>query len=206
MFFAHLWKGRICLLLIITVKAQGQSSAELSVCIDLSSSSLHPCECESLQVALPLHEKVTKRSLLEVRSGTVPYRSSLRYNSMVHDVSHGYKSKHLSIHAWKAARSVSTRSWARPPGALILLRAHRTASFETSQDGVNISEHISNALPQSKEFCVLFALYGLVSYPGSLTLTSSGRYEIHWLNFILKVVAAILAAWLAKFLTSLLAC
>jgi len=26
-----------------------------------------------------------------------------------------------------------------------------------------------------------------------------------WLNFILKVVAAILAAWLAKFLTSLLA-
>ena len=50
-----------------------------------------------------------------------------------------------------------------------------------------------------------FALYGLVSYSGSLTLTSSGRYKIHWLNFILKVVAAILAAWLAKFLTSLLA-
>src|SRR4029434_7193083 len=56
---------------------------------------------------------------------------------------------------------------------------------------------------QVKEFCVLFALYGLVSYPGSLTLTSSGRYEIHWLNFILKVVAAILAAWLRL---SLLAC
>src|SRR4029434_6919740 len=103
-------------------------------------------------------------------------------------------------------RDLSARSWARPPGALILLRAHRTASFETSQDGVNISEHISNALPQSKEFCVLFALYGLVCYPRSLTLTSSGRYEIRWLNLILKVVAAILAAWLAKSLTSLLAC
>ena len=53
---------------------------------------------------------------------------------------------------------------------------------------------------------MLFALYGLVSYLGSLTLTSSGRYKINWLNFILKVVAAILAAWLAKSLTSLLAC
>src|SRR4029434_11027949 len=85
------------------------------------------------------------------------------------------------------------------------LHADRTASFETSQDGVNISEHISRALPQSKEFCVLLALYGLVSYLGSLTLNSSGHYKIRWLNLILNVVAAILAAWLAKFLTSLLA-
>src|SRR4029434_6393100 len=38
----------------------------------------------------------------------------------------GYKSKHLSIHALKAARSVSARSWARPSGALILLRTHRS--------------------------------------------------------------------------------
>ena len=30
----------------------------------------------------------------------------------------GYKSKHLSIHAWKAARSVSARSWPRLPGVL----------------------------------------------------------------------------------------
>ena len=29
----------------------------------------------------------------------VPYRSSLRYNSVVHDTSHEPKSKHLSIHA-----------------------------------------------------------------------------------------------------------
>src|SRR4029434_11191927 len=62
-----------------------------------------------------------------------------------------------------------------------------------------------STLPSQRVLCA-FALYGLVSYSGSLTLTSSGRYEIHWLNFILKVVAAILAAWLAKSLTSLLAC
>src|SRR4029434_8807972 len=78
--------------------------------------------------------------------------------------------------------------------------------LKTSQDEVHISEYILNTKPQSKELCVLSALYGLVSYLGSLTLTSSGRYEILWLNFILKVVAAILTAWLAKFLTSLLAC
>ena len=47
---------------------------------------------------------------------------------------------------------------------------------------------------QVKEFCVLFALYGLMSYSGSLTLTSSGRCKIRWLNLILEVVAAILAA------------
>ena len=58
---------------------------------------------------------------------SVPWAGT-RHNSMVHDVSHGYKTKHLSIHAWKAARSVSARSWARPSGAFILLHAHRTAS------------------------------------------------------------------------------
>src|SRR4029434_5057149 len=61
----------------------------------------------------------------------------------------GYKSKHFSIHALKAARSVTARSWARlRRSTIISLRALRSASFETSQDGVNISEHISNALPQ----------------------------------------------------------
>ena len=60
-------------------------------------------------------------SSLSSRLRWVPYRSSLRYNIMVHDVSHGNKTKHLSIHAWKAARSVCARSWARPSGALILL-------------------------------------------------------------------------------------
>src|SRR4029434_10432562 len=49
--------------------------------------------------------------------------------------------------------------------------------LKTSQDEVHISEHILNAKPQSKEFCVLSALYGLVSYLGSLALTSSGRYK-----------------------------
>src|SRR4029434_6343519 len=85
--------------------------------------------------------------------------------------------------------------------------AHQiSSSFETSQDGVHISEHISTLKPQSKEFCVLSALYGLVSYLGSLTLNSSGHYKIRWLNLILKVVAAILAAWLAKFLPVSAAC
>src|SRR4029434_3741867 len=65
-------------------------------------------------------------------------------------------------------RDLSARALLAPPSrsSIIPLRALRSSSFETSQDGVNISEHISNALPQSKEFCVLFALYGLVSYPG----------------------------------------
>src|SRR4029434_44078 len=70
------------------------------------------------------------------------------------------------------------------------------------------SEHLRAYLKRSttvKRVLCAFALYGLVSYPGSLTLTSSGRYAIHWLNFMLKVVAAILANKLAKFLTSLLA-
>src|SRR4029434_5186887 len=52
---------------------------------------------------------------------------------------------------------------------------------------------------QVKEFCVLFALYGLVSYSGSLTLTSSGRCKIRWLNLILEVGAPILAPQRAKF-------
>src|SRR4029434_11020731 len=126
---------------------------------------------------------------------------------MVHDVSHGVQIEAF-IYSRLKGRKICQRALLGPPlrSTIILLRSLRSASFETSKDGVNISKHISNALPQSKEFCVLFALYGLVSYPGSLTLTSSGRYEIHWLNFILKVVAAILAAWLAKSLTSLLAC
>src|SRR4029434_5891029 len=112
------------------------------------------------------------------------------------------------IYSRLKGREICQRALLAPPARspIILLRALRSASFETSQDGVNIYEHISDALPQSKELCVLFALYGSVSYLGSLTLTSSWRYKIHWLNFILKVVAAILAAWLAKFLTSLLAC
>ena len=126
---------------------------------------------------------------------------------MVHDVSHGVQIEAF-IYSRLKGREICQRALLAPPArsTIISLRALRSASFETSQDGVNISEHISNALPQSKEFCVLFALYGLVSYLGSLTLTSSGRYKIRWLNLILKVVAAILAAWLAKFLTSLLAC
>src|SRR4029434_7946253 len=57
-------------------------------------------------------------------------------------------------------RFVCAYSWPAPlRRTIVLLRTLRSASFETSQDGVNISEHISNALPQSKEFCVLFALY-----------------------------------------------
>src|SRR4029434_9562166 len=108
------------------------------------------------------------------------------------------------IYSRLKGREICQRALLGPPirSPIILLRALRSASFETSQDGVNISEHISNALPQSKEFCVLFALYRLVSYLGSLTLTSSGRHEIHWLNFILKVVAAILAALPGKCVSS----
>src|SRR4029434_3036695 len=119
---------------------------------------------------------------------------------MVHDVSHGVQIEAF-IYSRLKGREICQRALLAPPASSmsLLLRALRSASFETSQDGLNISEHISNALPQSKEFCVLFALYGLVSYLGSLTLTSSGRYKIRWLNIILKVVAAILAAWLAKF-------
>ena len=126
---------------------------------------------------------------------------------MVHDVK-SWVQNEAFIYSRLKGREICQRALLGPPprSPIILLRALRSASFETSQDEVNISEHISNALPQSKEFCVLFALYGLVSYPGSLTLTSSGCYKIHWLNFILKVVAAILAAWLAKSLTRLLAC
>src|SRR4029434_8674289 len=67
------------------------------------------------------------------------------------------------------------------------------------------SECILYATKSQRVLCA-FALYGLVSYPGSLTLTSSGRCKIRWLNLILEVVAAILAAWLAESLTSLLAC
>ena len=98
---------------------------------------------------------------------------------MVHDVSHGVQIEAF-IYSRLKGREICQRTLLGPPlrSPIILLRALRTASFETSQDGVNISEHISNALPQSKEFCVLFALYGLVSYLGSLTLTSSGRYKI----------------------------
>src|SRR4029434_7985444 len=125
---------------------------------------------------------------------------------MVHDVSHGVQIEAF-IYSRLKGREICQCALLSPPLRSPYLRLRiRSASFETLQDGVNISEHISNALPQSKEFCVLFALYGLVSYLGSFTLTSSGRYKIHWLNFILKVVAAILAAWLAKSLTSLLAC
>ena len=55
------------------------------------------------------------------------------------------------------------------------------------------SECILYATKSQRVLCA-FALYGLVSYPGSLTLTSSGRCKIRWLNLILEVVAAILAA------------
>ena len=67
----------------------------------------------------------------------VPYRSSLRYNSMVHDTSHEPKSKHLSIHAWKAARSVSAHSWARPLRSLYL--GLRTRSLSWNENWARIS-------------------------------------------------------------------
>ena len=60
------------------------------------------------------------------------------------------------------------------------------------QVGLGMSRH-----QYVQVFCqtqVATLLYGLVSYPGSLTLTSSGRCKIRWLNLILEVVAAILAA------------
>src|SRR4029434_9141644 len=126
---------------------------------------------------------------------------------MVHDVSHRVQIEAF-IYSRLKGRGICQRALLAPPSrsSIISLRALRSSSFETSQDGVNISAYISNALPQSKEFCVLSRSLRVGELSGSLTLTSSGRHEIHWLNFILKVVAAILAAWLAKSLTSLLAC
>src|SRR4029434_3323676 len=103
--------------------------------------------------------------LLVFHTLCVPYRSSLRYNTMVHDVSHGVQIEAFIYSRLKGCEICQRGLLGPPPrSTIILLRALRSASFETSQDGVNISEHISNALPQSKEFCVLFALYGLVSY------------------------------------------
>ena len=48
---------------------------------------------------------------------------------MVHDTSHEPKSKHLSIHAWKAARSVSAHSWACPLRSLYLGSRTRSLSW-----------------------------------------------------------------------------
>ena len=75
---------------------------------------------------------------------------------MVHDVSHGVQIEAF-IYSHLKGRKICQRALLAPPSrsTIISLRALRSASFETSQDGVNISEHISNALPQSKEFCVL---------------------------------------------------
>src|SRR4029434_1387124 len=86
----------------------------------------------------------------------VPYRSSLRYNTMVHDVK-SWLQIEAFIYSRLKGREISQRALLAPPSrsSIIPLRALRSSSFETSQDGVNISEYISNALPQSKEFCVL---------------------------------------------------
>ena len=52
-----------------------------------------------LRLLWHLMTTVAFTTCLERDRYTVPYRSALRYNRMVHDVSHGPKSKHLSIHA-----------------------------------------------------------------------------------------------------------
>src|SRR4029434_4039922 len=124
---------------------------------------------------------------------------------MVHDVSHGVQIEAF-IYSRLKGREICQCALLSPPLRSPYLRLRIRSLPLLKLRKTHISEHISTLKPQSKEFCVLFALYGLVSYLGSLTLTSSGRYKIHWLNFILKVVAAILAAWLAKSLTSPLAC
>ena len=73
---------------------------------------------------------------------------------MVHDGSHGVQIEAF-IYSRLKGREICQRALLAPPArsTIISLRALRSASIETSQDGVNISEHISNALPQSKEFC-----------------------------------------------------
>src|SRR4029434_2644627 len=90
-----------------------------------------------------------------------------------------------------------------PSGVYILDCASDLCLFENFARNEVPAPSISSTLPKSQRVLCAFALYGLMSYSDSLTLTSSGRCKIHWLNFILKVVAAILAAWLRL---SLLAC
>ena len=112
----------------------------------------------------------------------VPYRSSLRYNTMVHDVM-SWLQIEAFIYSRLKGREICQRALLAPPArsTIIPLRAPRSASFETSQDGVNISEYISNAYHSQKSF-VCFRSLRVGELSGSLTLTSSGRHEIHWLN------------------------
>ena len=88
----------------------------------------------------------------------VPYRSSLRYNSMVHDVSHGVQIEAF-IYSRLNGREICQRALLAPPprSTIISLRALRSASFETSQDGVNISS-ISQTLYYSQKSFVCFSL------------------------------------------------
>ena len=80
-----------------------------------------------------------------------------------------------------------------PSGVYILDCASDLCLFENFARNEVPDPSVSSTLPSQRVLCA-FALYGLVSYSGSLTLTSSGRCKIRWLNLILEVVAAILAA------------
>ena len=101
---------------------------------------------------------------------------------MVHDVSHGVQIEAF-IYSRLKGREICQRALLAPPArsTIISLRISLRRAY------------LKRSTTVKRVLCA-FALYGLVSYPGSLTLPSSGRYKIHWLNLILKVVAAILAA------------
>src|SRR4029434_3474986 len=65
----------------------------------------------------------------------LPYCSSLRYNSMVHDSSHGVQIEAF-IYSRLKGLEICQRALLAPPArsTIISLRALRSASFETSQD------------------------------------------------------------------------
>src|SRR4029434_9282235 len=124
----------------------------------------------------------------------VPYRSSLRYNSMVHDVSHGVQIEAF-IYSRLKGREICQRALLATPATktIISLRAVRSALFGNF---ARRSEHLRAYLKRSttvKRVLCAFALYGLVSYSGSLPSLAQGAAKFVD-NYILEVVATILAA------------
>src|SRR4029434_2563335 len=99
----------------------------------------------------------------------VPYRSSLRFNSMVHDVSHGVQIEAF-IYSRLKGREICPRSLLSPPPQEPINSGarHGNILFENFASEVPITTLIS-IFKES----VCFALYELVSYSGSFTLTSS---------------------------------
>ena len=126
-------------------------------------------------------------------SFTVPYRSSLQYNRMG-TWRQSWTQIEAFIHSRLKGRDSSVLSPEPAPSGVykFISTARIYPLWKTSQDEAP-APSTSSTLPKSKSF-VCFCSYGLVSYSGSLTLTSSGRCKIRWLNYILEVVATILAA------------